>query len=106
MRGNFTDFLYWGLMSICKTFGLTILAAVCLLGETTGSVQAEFFATEWSGGNVIRLKNLPGSSNSQALSINDAGRAAGISVVNGVDYATEWSGSRRHQSGRLAGLHR
>src|ERR1700693_3190886 len=89
-----------GSMSICKASGLAIFAAVCVLGETTGSAHAQCMssfesascATEWSGGSVINLGGLPGSSESQAFSINDAGQAVGLSLVGGVSYATEWSG--------------
>ena len=42
-------------MSLYKTSGFAIFAAVCLLGETAGSAHAQFFATEWSGGKVINL---------------------------------------------------
>jgi probable HAF family extracellular repeat protein len=49
-------------------------------------------AVEWSGGRVIDLGGLPGFSLSEAVSINYAGQVVGFSVVDGVTYATEWSG--------------
>ncbi len=48
-------------------------------------------ATEWSGGSVIDLGGLPGSTASIASGINDAGQAVGYSSVGDVGYATEWS---------------
>ncbi len=61
-------------MSLCKTFGFAIFTAVWLLGETTGSAQAQCdigptvsgytCATEWSGGSIINLGGLPGSTGS------------------------------------------
>jgi hypothetical protein len=55
-------------MSYWKSFGLALFAVVCLLGETTGSARAQCTscATEWSGGAVINLGGLPGSTNSEA----------------------------------------
>ena len=50
------------------------------------------YATEWSSGGVITLEGLPGSTFTEAYSINNAGQAVGSSVVNGVSYAIEWSG--------------
>jgi probable HAF family extracellular repeat protein len=80
-------------MSHWKSFGLTLFAAVYLMGEATGSAHAQNtdFATEWAGGRIIDLGGLPGSTTSQAFGINDAGQVVGLSVVDGVDYATEWS---------------
>jgi uncharacterized membrane protein len=62
------------------------------VGQAVGSsvVGGTNVATEWSGGSVINLGGLPGSTNSQAFSINDAGLAVGISVVHGVAHAVEW----------------
>ena len=74
-------------MSYWKSFGVSIFAAVCLLGETAGSAQAVtcgFFndcATEWSGGAVINLGGLSGTTFSQALGINDGGQVVGSSLV-------------------------
>ena len=45
-------------MSHWKSFGFALFAAVCLLGEGTGSAQAQCIsgcATEWSGGNFFNL---------------------------------------------------
>src|SRR5580700_6632190 len=83
-------------MSHWKSLGFALFAAVCLLGEGTGSAQAQCIsgcATEWSGGNFFIL----GSGN--AYGINDTGQAVGFSY--GVDngYATEWSGGRVIQLG-------
>jgi probable HAF family extracellular repeat protein len=77
-------------MSYWKSFGLAILAAACLLGETTGSAPAQCnpCATEWSDGSVIKLGSLPGSTDSEALAINNAGQAVGSSGGQ----AVEWSG--------------
>ena len=70
-------------MSHWKSFGVSIFAAISLLGETTGSAHAE--ATEWDNGSIIDLG--PGVPES----INDAGQRVGSSSVNGVETATEWS---------------
>ncbi len=69
------------------------LAAVCFLGiAITRPVHAQH-ATEWSGGQIINLWGLPGSTNSGASAINDAGQVVGYSsVLAGTTYATEWSG--------------
>jgi uncharacterized membrane protein len=64
-------------------------------------VDGQVIATEWSGGKVIELGGLPGSTTSTANSINDAGQAVGQSVVNGVFYATEWNGSKIINLGSL-----
>ena len=49
-------------------------------------------ATEWSGGGVIKLGGLPGSTNSVAQGINNAGQAVGFSSgFNFFEQATEWS---------------
>jgi hypothetical protein len=68
-----------GLMSLYKSSGLGLFALVCLLGETSGSAHAQCnfsngtsCATEWSGGSVIDLGGLPGSTTSLATGINDA----------------------------------
>ena len=42
------------------------------------------YATEWSGGSVIDLGGLPGTTGSFALGINDAGQVVGYSFVGGV----------------------
>jgi uncharacterized membrane protein len=94
-------------MSLCKTFGFAIFAAVCLLGETAGSVYAGTVqvvqsATEWSHGRIIDLGGLPGFQSSSALGINDAGQAVGFSFV-GSSVATEWSHGRVIDLGGLPG---
>jgi hypothetical protein len=79
-----------GLMSHWKSFGLALFAAVCLLGAGTGLALAKCdpCAIEWSGGSVINLGGLPGSTQSVAQSINAAGQAVGDSTVNGFTSAT------------------
>jgi probable HAF family extracellular repeat protein len=49
------------------------------------------------------LGGLPGSSLSEAESINDSGQVVGFSVVDGVTYATEWSGGGVINLGGLPG---
>lgn len=96
-------------MSLCKGLGLAILAAVCLLGETTGSAHAQcnsfltLCATEWSGGSIINLGGLPGSPDSAAFSINDRGHVVGWSSIGDVPDATEWSGGKVINLGGLPG---
>jgi uncharacterized membrane protein len=96
-------------MSYWKTFGLAIFAAVCLLDETTGSAHAQcdpsttFCVTEWSGGKVINLEGLLGTTASQALGINDPGQVVGVSVIGTVNFATEWSGGSVINLGGLPG---
>jgi probable HAF family extracellular repeat protein len=85
-------------MSLFKSSGLAIFAAVCLLGGIAGSAHAQcnpfpnfVCATEWSDGRVI---NLGGESdNSVAFGINDRGQVVGLSRfgLSDMDYATEWS---------------
>ena len=70
-------------MSRLKSFGLSIFAAVCLLGETAGSAHAQY-AVEWSGGGVINLRGLPGATYSIAYGLNDFGQAVGSSA--GADF--------------------
>ncbi len=53
---------------------------------------------------MIDLGGLPGSSLSEALSINDSGQVIGFSVVDGVTYATEWSGGSIINLGGLPGF--
>jgi hypothetical protein len=48
-------------------------------------------ATEWSGGNVINLGGLPGSTSSGPIAVNDSGQAVDFSLGGGVISATEWS---------------
>jgi hypothetical protein len=44
-----------------------------------GGLGGNEIATEWSGGSVINLGGLPGSTSSAALGINAAGQAVGYS---------------------------
>jgi probable HAF family extracellular repeat protein len=53
---------------------------------------------------VIDLGGLPGSSLSEAVSINDSGQVVGFSVVDDVTYATEWSSGRVINLGGLPGF--
>jgi uncharacterized membrane protein len=89
-------------MSYWKSCGLVLFAAVCLLGVAAGSARAQI-ATEWSGGSVINLGGLPGSTFSSALSINDVGQAVGASAFGGSEVATEWSGGSVINLGGLPG---
>ncbi|HZZ23670.1 MAG TPA: PEP-CTERM sorting domain-containing protein [Roseiarcus sp.] len=61
------------------------------------------FATERSGGSIIKLEGLPGSTESFANSINNAGKVVGTSVVGGLSYAVEWSGGIITKLGGLPG---
>jgi hypothetical protein len=66
-------------MSLCKTCGLAIVAAVSLLGETTDLAHAqclpgESCALEWVGGSVINLGGLPGSVGGGALASTTPGK--------------------------------
>ena len=56
-----------------------------------GEASPAAFATEWSGGSVINLGGLPGSTYSQASASTTPGRRwdAALSVSS---IATEWSG--------------
>jgi uncharacterized membrane protein len=80
-------------MSYWKSFGLAVFVGLCLLGEATGSAQAQcnnsVCATEWSGNEIVNLGGLPGSTTSGAFSINNVGQAVGSSDSV---YATQWSG--------------
>ena len=60
-------------------------------------------ATEWSGGSVINLGGLPGSTSSYAEGINDAGQAVEFSMVGGLETPTEWSGGGVISLGGLPG---
>jgi probable HAF family extracellular repeat protein len=65
----------------------------------------ENFATEWSHGKVIDLGGLPGSTDSIAQSINNAGDVVGVSTfANGTSVATEWSGGKIINLGGLPGF--
>jgi hypothetical protein len=76
-------------------------------GEAVGFIQvgSVIYATEWSGGSVIILGNLPGSTDGTALAINDAGRAVGYSFIDSSPFttATEWSGGNATNLGGLPG---
>jgi hypothetical protein len=112
LRASFSAAALWGeIMWLCKTSGQAIFAVVCLLGETMGSAYAQcppfppppFCATEWSGGSIIDLGRLPGSTESAALGVNDVGQVVGQSVVGGIFVATEWSGGSVINLGGLPG---
>ena len=96
-------------MSHWKSLGLGIFAAVCVLGGTASSVHAQCntsgsdCATEWSGGGVIELGGLPGSTASAAIGINNAGKAVGYSAVGNDEVATEWSGGSVINLGGVTG---
>jgi probable HAF family extracellular repeat protein len=60
-------------------------------------------ATEWSGGSVINLGSLPGSTFSGANGINDAGQVVGYSSIGAGYVATEWSGGKVINLGDLPG---
>src|ERR1700687_109319 len=100
-------------MSFCKSFGLALFAAVCLLGETAGSAHAQcgpsvfLCATERSGGSVISLGGLPGFVSSEASSINNVGQVVGVSFFGSGSVsasATEWSGGSIINLGGLPGF--
>ena len=74
-----------------KLTKFAILAGVCLLGSGAAH-SAHAQAVEWSGGQVIHLGGLPGSVNSLAYDINDAGQVVGVSCPNFCT-AVEWSGA-------------
>jgi hypothetical protein len=66
---------------------------------------AAFFAPVfWAGPQNATARALLADTSSYALHINDAGQAAGSSVVGGVEYATEWSGGNVLNRGRLGDL--
>jgi probable HAF family extracellular repeat protein len=66
-----------------------------------------YHATEWSDGSIINLGGLPGSTQSFAYGINDAGQVVGSS--DGImgysifDVATEWSNGSVINLGSLPG---
>jgi probable HAF family extracellular repeat protein len=80
--------------SICLAFTQHARAKVGF--SQVGGVQ---HAVEWSGGAVIDLGGLPGSTQSRALGINDSGQVVGTSD----SVATEWSGGAVIDLGALAG---
>ncbi len=79
-----------------KPSKLSVCAGVCLLSiSAAGAAQAPtHVAAERSGGVVIDLGSLPGAASNAALDINDAGAAAGQSMVgaDGHGFPTERNG--------------
>ena len=65
---------------------------------------ALFAPVVWAGPQNATARALLADTSSYALHINDAGQAAGSSVVGGVEYATEWSGGNVLNRGRLGDL--
>ncbi len=62
-------------------------------------------ATEWTGGTIINLGGLSGSTGSEALDINEAGQVVGYSdFLDGHTSATEWSGGLGGSIINLGGL--
>ena len=58
----------------------------------------------WTDAGIIGLGGLPGTTESIATAINDAGQAVGYSYVEGVNsYATEWSAGQIINLGGLLG---
>ena len=93
-------------MSHCKSFGLAIFAAICLLSGTIGLARAQCndgCAVEWSGGGPVNLGGLPGATYSIANGVNDSGQAVGSSAGPDFEYAVEWSGGRIVNLGGLPG---
>ena len=72
----------------------------------SASLAVSRIATEWSGGSVINLGGLPGSTASIAHGINDAGQVVGYSLVGGAADRHRVERRQRHRAGRPAGLHR
>ena len=70
-------------------------------GDVVGDILNQ--AVEWSGGSVIDLPGLPGSTQSDAFAINNLGQVAGYSDVGGIRYAVEWSGGSVIDLGNLPG---
>jgi uncharacterized membrane protein len=100
-------------MSPWKASGLAAFATLCLIGETTGSADAQcsapplahpVCATEWSGDAGANLGRPPGSTVSYAFGINHPGQAVGYGgVASEVTYAVEWSRGRIILLGSLPG---
>ena len=83
-------------MSSWKSFGLALVGAACLVGETADLAQAQCVygcATEWSNGSFLYLFGPSGALFSQANDINNLGQVAGV-VSTDQEYATEWNGGR------------
>jgi probable HAF family extracellular repeat protein len=95
-------------MSHWKTAGLVLFAASSVLGAG-GSAHAQcnpfdtLCATEWTNGKIINLEALPGFLGSEALGINNAGQAVGVSAPGGFNAATEWSNGSVMNLGALSG---
>jgi uncharacterized membrane protein len=81
------DFLYSSIANGINDIGQVVGSSTIAIPN----VPAAEIATEWSGGKIIDLGGLPGFTNSDAYSINNAGRAVGWSEVGGTSIATEWS---------------
>jgi probable HAF family extracellular repeat protein len=79
-----------GINDVDKIVGVSVFDINVGGGGLVGSPHA----TEWSGGNIMDLGGLPGSTGSVAYGINNAGQIVGASyfgVFNQVSVATEWS---------------
>jgi probable HAF family extracellular repeat protein len=61
------------------------------------------YATEWTGGSVVQLPSLAGSTSSMASAINNLGQMVGWSSDGVQQYATEWSGGSVVNLGVLPG---
>jgi probable HAF family extracellular repeat protein len=55
-----------------------------IVGTSAFGPSGQPRATEWSGGSIIDLGGLPGSTFNTPRSINDAGQVVGTSSVGGV----------------------
>ena len=99
----------WSDASVIKLEGpaQTVATGINDAGEVAGYSYdiGPYFATatEWSGGSVTYLQNLPGATESVAYGINDAGQVVGASWIGGVVYASEWSGGSVINLGGLPG---
>jgi probable HAF family extracellular repeat protein len=88
-----------GINNFGQVVGWRFVATQTFFGNT---------ATEWSGGQAIYLGNLPGARFSEAYSVNDAGQAVGVSLVDESQFqssldAVEWSGGSVVDLGGLPG---
>ena len=63
--------------------------------------MAVWVATEWSGGSVVNLGGLPGSSSPHG--INNVGQVVG-KAMSATAYATEWSDGSIINLGGLPGV--
>jgi probable HAF family extracellular repeat protein len=83
----------------------SIARAINEAGQTVGeSNVGGAHATEWSGGSVINLGGLPGSTNNDPTGINDAGQVVGQADIDGFLSAVEWSGGSVINLGSLPGF--